>query len=123
MAKILVVEDDGLLGEEVEAVLVENGYEVVWKQDGKSAWEVLNQDKFDLVLLDVMLPEMNGREVLKRIRAEEKLSQLPVVMFSNLADKKGQELMIQEGATDYLVKSGMELDKLVELVKTKYLAS
>ena len=80
------------------------GFEVQWRLDGKQAWEAFRAQKPDLVILDVMMPELTGFEVLERIRAEQESDLIPVIMLS----ARGQESDVKKGmglgATEYVVK-------------------
>ena len=99
---ILLVEDEETLAVGLEYNLTEEGYNVVWAKDGKEAVECFNSQKFDLIILDIMLPYLNGFEIAEKVR--EKDPQMPILMLTartGVADKvKGLEL----GADDYMTK-------------------
>jgi len=113
--KILVVEDEVPVAMVIRANLQSAGYKVVEAYTGLSGWQKAQQEKPDVVVLDVMLPELNGWGVLKRIRADESLRDTPVVMLTALTEDadvaKGWEL----GADIYLPKP-FEPDALVSVV-------
>ncbi len=102
--KILIAEDEAHLGKMIQFKLEKEGFDVVWENDGLKAWEKIQTEKPDLVLLDVMMPGMNGFEVLKNIRQAESLAAVIFVMLT----AKGQEADIvngiYKGAADYIVK-------------------
>jgi DNA-binding response OmpR family regulator len=104
MPKILVVEDDPQIARIVQIKLKNNGFEVVHATDGGAGLAAVRDLHPDLVLLDVMMPVMDGYQVLRAIRAEPKLSGLPVIMLT----AKGQERDVlhgfRDGATDYIIK-------------------
>ncbi len=93
MAKILIAEDDQDIRELVVLTLQFNGFEVSSASDGARAWDLLQQEPFDLIILDVRMPRMTGYEVCRRLRESETLRDIPVVFLS----AKGQEQEIQEG--------------------------
>ena len=100
--KILLVEDDENLGFVIKDNLEEAGYKISWCKDGQSGWESSKSNRFDLCILDVMLPKMDGFNVLQKMRAEDQ--QTPVIM---LTAKNMQEDVLsgfRYGADDYVVK-------------------
>lgn len=122
MKTILLVEDDKMLGHEIEEALKKRDYSVVWVKDGNTAQGVIDLNKFDLVLLDISLPgNLNGYDVLKYSKQNEKNIHTPVVMLSNLGEVPQITTALEMGADDYIAKSFIDLEKLVELVETKYL--
>ena len=82
MKKILVVDDEIDVVEVVEMLLELEGYKVLKAYDGKEALEAVEKEIPDLVILDIMMPEIDGVEVCRRFRANEKLNNVPIVMFS-----------------------------------------
>ena len=100
--KILLVEDEETLAVGLEYNLTEEGYSVSWAKNGRDAIEFLNSEKFDLIILDIMLPYVNGFEVAETVRKTN--PQMPILMLTaktELADKvKG----LEKGADDYLTK-------------------
>ncbi|OGC50359.1 hypothetical protein A2716_04090 [candidate division WWE3 bacterium RIFCSPHIGHO2_01_FULL_40_23] len=105
--KILIIEDEIFIRELYQKVLEGAGYEVVGVQDGIEGLDIVKKQKFDLILLDIMLPKMTGIDVLKEIRKDEdeKLKNIPIYLLTNL----GQESIIKEafkiGADGYLLKA------------------
>ena len=100
-ARVLVVDDDLALAEMLGIVLRNEGFDVVHCSDGASALEAFHQHRPDLVLLDVMLPGMDGIEVCRRLRAE---SGVPIVMLSARTDTVDVVVGLESGADDYVVK-------------------
>lgn len=104
MPKVLIVEDDPQIARIVQIKLKNNGFDVHLATDGGAGLEAVKAWQPDLVLLDVMMPVMDGYQVLRAIRAEPSLAELPVIMLT----AKGQERDIvsgfKGGATDYIVK-------------------
>jgi two-component system, OmpR family, response regulator VicR len=102
MAKIFYVEDDPNLGFVTKDNLEEEGYEIHHFSDGKEAWKQFKKEKFDLCLLDVMLPELDGFSLAEKIR--EQNQQIPIIFLTakNLQDDKIAGLKI--GGDDYITK-------------------
>ena len=119
MTKILLIEDDKEIGELLSEHL--NGYsmDVVCATKPSEAFEALKQDKFDLVVLDLMLPEMNGFEVCKKIKSEY---DLPIIISSARGNTSDKVLGLDLGADDYLTKGyePIELVKRIEAVLRRY---
>jgi two-component system response regulator VicR len=117
MKKILVAEDDKFLVNVLLSKLSKEGFEVIHAFDGEEALAKVCEKKPDLVLLDLVIPVKDGFEVLKEIKADEALKDIPVIILSNLGQdediKRGQEL----GAEDYLVKTNLSLGEVVEKIK------
>ena len=102
LAKILIVDDNPKL---MEDALPMYGYEVQCATDGLMALKILDEDKsFDLVLLDVVMPNLNGWETIKAIRKNDKISQIPVIMLTSVSDANKQISGLKFGADDYIVK-------------------
>ena len=100
--RLLLVEDDPALGEGIRAALKPEGYTVDWLQDGLSAAHAIEQESFDLVILDLGLPRLDGLQVLKRVRSGK--HQLPVLVLT-ARDATGDRIAgLDAGADDYLVK-------------------
>src|SRR5690625_7879134 len=101
-ARVLVVDDDAALSEMIGIVLESEGFEAVFSADGTTAMEAFRQAQPDLVLLDLMLPGIDGIEVCKRIRAE---SGVPVIMLTAKSDTGDVVLGLVEGEDDYVPKT------------------
>ena len=98
---ILIVEDEKEIREGVSEYLSEVGYNVISAEDGMQAIEIFNKNKFDLVILDIMLPKANGFVVLNKIRQE---SNVPVIMLTAMSDDYTQIMSFDEKADDYITK-------------------
>lgn len=114
MQQILVVEDDPDIGELVEMHLTESGYKVDRAMDGQSGLEKALEGDYSLVILDVMLPRMDGLEVCKQIRAEKK--SLPILMLTSRSEEFDKVLGLELGADDYVTKP-FSLRELMARVK------
>ena len=102
LAKILIIDDNAKL---MEDALPMYGYEVKSATDGLLGLKILDEDNnFDLILLDVVMPNLDGWEVLKAIRKDEKLSKIPIIMLTSVSDANKQISGLKFGADDYIVK-------------------
>ena len=102
--KILVVEDEESLLKLESILLTSKGYSVTGVMDGKAALEEIKKNRPDLVLLDVMLPEMDGFEVCRRIKEESETAGIPVVMLTAKKSNQDIERGLQVGADAYITK-------------------
>ena len=115
--KILLVEDDDFLSKLLIAKLVDGKAIVTRSADGEQAIKTLKSNpKFDLILLDIMLPKIGGFEVMEAINADEKIKGTPVVILSNLGQKNDVEKGVSLGAKKFLVKAILSLDEIVDVV-------
>lgn len=116
--KVLLVEDEDLIRELYARQLTKAGYLVKAVIDGKAALDTLKIEQFDLLLLDIMLPGINGLQVLREFKQANPNSPAKVVMLTNL----GQDTVIKEGfdlgANAYLIKASYTPDQVVQEVKT-----
>jgi adenylate cyclase len=103
-AAVLVVDDDPVNRMLLSRSLERDGHRVTTAEDGRQAWETLQRDEFDVVLLDVLMPELDGCEVLERIEGDTRLRHLPVIMVSALDELETVVRCIELGAQDYLPK-------------------
>lgn len=117
-ASILIVEDDTFLSSISVEKLSKMGYKVSSVPDGEQALKFLAREKPDLVLLDIMMPGINGFEVLRSMRADDRLKQVAVVVFSNLGQDQDMEEARRLGADDFLVKAKFTLSEVAERIET-----
>lgn len=110
---ILIVEDDEFLRVLTAKRLEKEGFAIAVAVDGESALTVAEQKQPDLILLDLLLPGINGFEVLARLQKHESLKQVPVIVFSNLGQKEDIEKAQKLGAVDFLIKANFTLDDVV----------
>lgn len=115
MAKIFLLEDDIILNETICDFLSENGFEVIQATDGKEAEEIIYEKKFDLLILDVNVPNLNGFELLKALRKEG--NQTPAIYITSLNSTDNLEEGYDSGCDDYL-KKPFALKELLLRVKT-----
>jgi len=113
-SRILLVEDEETLALGLEYNLIEEGYIVKWAENGKEAVEFYESEKFDLVILDIMLPYLDGFEIAERIRSSD--PQMPILMLTAKAESADRIKGLETGADDYLTKP-FHLDELLLRVK------
>ena len=121
MKTILLVEDDPFLIDIYATKFKEEGFSVKVANDGEEGLRKLregeNEEKFDLLVLDIVLPHVDGWEILKEIKANEKLKNLKIVILSNLGQKGEVEKGIKLGATKYLIKAHYTPSEVAEEIK------
>ena len=118
MKKVLIAEDDRFLMKMGQAKLTKGGYEVIPAVNGDEALSKAKKEKPDIILLDIIMPQKNGFEVLELLRKDKKFKKTPILILSNLGQesdiKRGKEL----GATDYIVKSNMSISEVLKKVES-----
>jgi len=117
MFKILLVEDDPFLSEMYTTKLTADGFEVELASDGKEALKKISATKPDLVLLDIVLPKMDGFEVLETMKKDPAMSQIIVIALTNLGQKEEVEKGLALGADDYIIKAHYTPSEVVNKVK------
>ena len=115
--KILIIEDDKFLRELIVKKLVKEGYEISEAVDGEEGVKKVKEEKPDLVLLDLILPGIDGFEVLSRTKEDPALSQIPVIILSNLGQKEEVERGLGLGAIDYLIKAHFTPGEIIEKIR------
>jgi two-component system cell cycle response regulator len=127
--KILIVEDEFISRRMVKKFLVDAGYEIVEAEDGKSAWELFQNEPFHLVITDWLMPRLNGLELVKKIRESEHKSYTYIIMLTAKDDKDNIVFGLESGVDEYLTKpfngrelvarvaSGMRILRLEEQLK------
>ena len=105
--KVLIVEDDMLMGTLLSEALWRYEFEPVLARDGDEGLKELEKAMPKVILLDLILPGINGFEVLEKIKANAKTKDIPVIIVSNLGDKSDIDRGMKLGAEDYLVKANM----------------
>ncbi|MDY3090842.1 MAG: response regulator transcription factor [Porphyromonas sp.] len=108
--KILVCEDETSLAGLLVEILQNNGYKVTWAGDGRDGWKLFQEDKFDIVILDVMMPHMDGYAVAKEIRRVN--PHVPIVFLTAMSMKENVLEGLRAGADDYIAKP-FSLDELL----------
>ena len=115
--KILVIEDDKFLRELISQKLLQEGYEVAEAVDGEKGLQALEKEKPDLVLLDLILPGIDGFEVLAKMKGNSETANIPIVILSNLGQKDDIEKGLKMGAVDYLIKAHFTPAEIIEKIR------
>ena len=116
--KILIVEDDKFLRDLIVKKLTKEGYDVLSAVNGEEGLKKAKEEHPDLMLLDLILPGINGFEILSKIKEDSKTSSIPVIILSNLGQKEEIEKGINLGATDYLIKAHFTPGEIVKKIQT-----
>lgn len=117
MKKILFIEDESALQKTFGEILKQESYEVTSALDGEVGLKLAKRLKPDLILLDLILPKLNGFEVLEKLKEDPETKKIPVVVLTNLEEVEDVEKAIELGATTYLVKESYSLEEVVEKIK------
>ena len=115
--KILIVEDDKFLRELIARKLTDEGFEIIEAVDGEEGIKKIKETKPDLVLLDLILPSIDGFEVLSRVKGDASLTSIPIIILSNLGQKEEVEKGLDLGAVDYLIKAHFTPGEIIEKIK------
>lgn len=115
--KILLVEDDSFLLGMYAAKLELDGFKVIMAEDGEKAIRVALKELPAIILLDIILPKLNGFEVLKQLKQEPTTAKIPVILLTNLSQRNEIEQGIKMGAEEYLIKAHFMPSEVVEKIK------
>jgi DNA-binding response OmpR family regulator len=116
-AQVLLVEDDRFLRKAAEAMLRKNGFTVRTAADGEEGLRSAQAERPDIILLDLIMPKLQGFEVLGRLKADDTTASVPVVILSNLGQEADVVRAMTAGAAAYFIKSNTSLSNLVEQVR------
>lgn len=117
MSKILIVEDDTFISRMYEAKLNNLGYDVKIAENGQDGLQIVKEWLPDLILLDLILPILDGFEVLKELKADINFKNIPIIILSNLDQKENIEKGISLGADDYIIKAQFTPSEVVEKIE------
>ncbi len=117
MPKVLIVEDDPFLSEMYATKLTQEKFEVETALDGKDAVRKAKEIKPDLILLDIVLPKMDGFEVLQKIKKDPETQKIKVIALTNLGQKEEVEKGLKLGADDYIVKAHFTPSEVIAKVR------
>jgi len=115
--RILIVEDEQILLRALNVEILSQGFEVFSAKDGETALKLAINEIPDLVLLDLILPKLNGFEVLRNMKNNEVTKNIPVIILSNLGQESDMKKVFDLGAEDYFVKASTDLSELSEKIK------
>lgn len=119
--KLLLVEDDDLIRELLKQKLEKNGFTVIVSTDGTGVVDIIRSQHPDLVALDLLMPEMNGYEVLDALAKDEALRKVPVVVVSNLGQDDEIRRCKEKGAVDFLIKANYTPTQMVQKLREIYM--
>lgn len=118
MPKILIIEDDKFLRElMVRKLTAEHSFEISSTMDGESGLKAMKENKPDLILLDLILPGIGGFDVLGRMKEDRFLTDIPVIILSNLGQQNDVENGLKLGAADYMVKAHFTPNEILDKIK------
>ena len=120
MKKILFVEDEPTLQKTLGDFLKKSGYEIISALDGEEGIRKVEDEKPDLILLDLILPKMEGFDILRKLKLDLKTKDIPVIILTNLESANDIEKAIELGATTYLVKTQYSLEEVAEKIKKAF---
>ena len=115
--RVLIVEDDRFLRRACQARLEQQGYTILTAQDGEEALRIVKAEVPDLILLDLLMPKLNGLEVLRALRADEGTRAVPVLVLSNSSRQEDLHTIRDLGISGYFVKANLSLQDLSAQVK------
>jgi CheY-like chemotaxis protein len=118
--RILIVEDDNFVAEVYLAKLSEMGYETVLAQNGEEGLVQLKKGKIDLILLDILMPIMNGIEMLEQVKKNEEWKSIPVILLTNIGEKESIQKVREMGVKNYLIKSHFTPAEVIEKVESVF---
>ena len=116
-ARILIVEDDPLMSRMYQKIFTFESYEVVMAGDGQEGLDKAREVVPTLILLDVMMPKLNGLQVLEKLKEDPKTKSIPVIMLTNLAGQQDAEGALAKGAIKYIIKSEHDPKEVADMVK------
>jgi DNA-binding response OmpR family regulator len=119
MAKLLIIEDDPYVLEIYGQTFSRQNYEVVTAKDGEEGLEKAHEHQPSLILLDIMIPKLNGFDVLSRLKHDEKTRHIPVMMLTNLGEEQHIKRAIALGAEGFMIKANFSLEQLTKEVDRK----
>ena len=114
---ILIVEDDKFLRELMSRKLNNSGFNVEVAIDGKEALKKIKEKKYEIILLDLVLPGMDGFEILGEIKKDNETKNIPVIILSNLGQEEEVERGLKLGAEDYLIKAHFTPDEIIRKIE------
>jgi len=114
--KILIIEDEEVMLDLLQRKLINNGYEISIARNGEDGLKMAKEIKPDLILLDIIMPKMNGMEVLEEMQKDKELKSMPVIIISNSGQPVELDKAKKLGAKDWLVKTEFDPQEVVDKV-------
>ncbi|OGK10146.1 hypothetical protein A2767_05700 [Candidatus Roizmanbacteria bacterium RIFCSPHIGHO2_01_FULL_35_10] len=118
MKKILIIEDDLILLQMYETKFKHAGFEVETALDGVAGLEKIKIDKPDFVLLDIVMPKLNGKALFEKVRFDPELQKIPIAILTNVENPKDRVELLNKGVVEYFIKSETTPAQVVEKVQT-----
>jgi len=118
--KILIIEDDQMISSMYRTKLKQENFIVLTATNGAQGLELALNEKPDLVMLDIIMPQLDGFSVLRQLRGNEGTKNTPIIMLTNLGTDEDKEKGQKLGATDYLIKTNLTPAQISEIIK-KYI--
>src|SRR5215471_13032563 len=120
--RVLLAEDDRFLRKAAGAMLRRQGFTVLTAEDGEEALRIAREENPNLILLDLIMPKLQGFEVLKALKSNPETAPIPVVILSNLGQESDSKAARELGAFDYWVKANLDLEEIVRRIEDKLAA-
>jgi len=117
MVKVLLIEDDGLMSRMYGRIFTYEGYDVEIAADGEAGFVKAKEFQPDIILLDVMMPKMNGLELVKKLKEDERTRHIMVVLLTNLGIQEKLDQAMQLGAAGIITKSNHSPEEVVKMVE------
>jgi len=117
MAKILFIEDDQFLTTAYGDKLTREGFEILTAESAAEGMQMIRGHSPDLIILDLVLPDKSGFELLEEVKSDESLNQIPIIVLSNLGQETDVKKAMQLGASGYFIKVESSLKKIIEKIK------
>ena len=117
MAKVLIIEDDPLISRMYQKIFTFEKYDVEIAKDGQEGLDKARETKPTVILLDVMMPKLNGLQVLEKLKDDNDTKNIPVIILTNLSGQLDAETALSKGAVKYIIKSEHEPKEVANIVK------
>ncbi len=120
MKTILILEDEKALMDALSTQLTKRGYNILKAGDGEEGLQVLADNQVDMVLLDIIMPKVDGVSFLQQVHQNEKLKETPIIVLSNLSS--GEKVMEakEQGVTDYLIKTDWTIEDIIRKIESHF---
>ncbi len=118
MRKILFIEDDPLIVKIYTTRLTADGHQVLSADNGEQGLKLAQEQKPDLIILDIMMPKMDGFGVLMQLKGDEATKSIPIIVYSNLAQEEEIARAKSLGANDFVIKANLSPTEMVEKIKS-----
>lgn len=116
--KILLAEDNQFILRSFKHIISENGYDIKTVSDGSHVVHEVVEYQPDVLILDLILPNMNGFDILKKLRSKVEYANLPIIVATSLGQEEDKEKVMALGATDYIVKPHTTLQELLKMIES-----